>query len=162
MKPPPPRFPSYLHGLSFHLAPRTAPMSERERRVAAARAGDAQAALEAASMLFAGEEGPVDVPLATELLRDAAERGSVEALLMLGGMLWGIDGHEREGVRWLQEAAARGAAEAVYVLGMACARGRGLPRDVVLARQFLEHAERSGVAEARAELERLPRLGPSV
>ncbi|WP_164001700.1 tetratricopeptide repeat protein [Pyxidicoccus caerfyrddinensis] len=152
----PPRLPSYLHGLPFHLAPRTTPLSERERRVAAARAGDAQAAMEAASMLFAGEEGPVDVPLATELLRGAAERGSVEALLMLGGMLWGLDGHEREGVRWLQEAAAHGAAEAIYVLGMACARGRGLPRDLELARRFLEHAERSGILEARDELARIP------
>ncbi|MCP3143946.1 tetratricopeptide repeat protein [Pyxidicoccus xibeiensis] len=160
MKPPPPRAPSYLQGLPFHLAPRTAAsMSERERRVAAARAGDAQAALGAASMLFAGEEGPVDVPLATQLLRDAAERGSLEALLMLGGMLWSLDGHEHEGVRWLQEAAVLGAAEAVYVLGMASARGRGLPRDVALARQFLEHAERSGIAEARDELARLPSSG---
>ncbi|MCY1015841.1 tetratricopeptide repeat protein [Pyxidicoccus sp. MSG2] len=150
------RFPAYLSGLPFHLVPRVPGADERAKRVEAARAGDAQAALEAASMLFEGRGGPVDVPLASELLSGAAERGSVEALLMLGGMLWSIDGHEREGVRWLQEAAEHGAAEALYVLGMACARGRGLPRDLELARRFLEQAASSGVVEARDELARLP------
>ncbi|MBZ4422622.1 tetratricopeptide repeat protein [Myxococcus sp. RHSTA-1-4] len=153
---PRPRLPSYLRGLPFHLVPRAPASDERARRVAAARAGDAQAALEAASMLFAGEGGPVDVPLATELLSAAAERGSVEATLMLGGMLWSLDGHEREGVKWLREAARLGAAEAVYVLGMACARGRGMPRDVTLARSLLEHAAQSGIEAARVELDRLP------
>jgi TPR repeat protein len=142
----------YLEGLPFRLLPRE---SERQRLIDKARGGDLDAALAAASMLFAGEGGPADALRACELLQDAAEKGSPEAQLMLGGILFTIPDRAAEGVLWLKQAAEAGLIEAVYLVGVACARGQGVPADREGARRLLRRAARAGVVEAALELERL-------
>jgi TPR repeat protein len=142
----------YMEGLPFYLAPRE---SERQRLINRARGGNIDAALAAASMLFAGEGGAAELPLACELLQGAAQSGSAEAQLMLGGILFTVPGREVDGLKWLHQAADAGLAEAVYLLGVAYARGQGVPSDREGARRLLRRAARAGIPEASLELERI-------
>jgi TPR repeat protein len=136
-------------GLPFELVPRDA---ERARMIDLAGAGDHDAAVIAASMLFAGEGGPVDVALALALVRNAADAGDPDAMLMLGGMLWITPGDERDGFGWLRRAAATGHIAASYYVGLAYARGQGIDRDLSLARRHLSLAAAAGHADAAREL----------
>jgi TPR repeat protein len=144
----------YMEGLPFRLLPRD---GKRQRLLEKAQGGDLDAALDVSTMLLAGDGGAPEPQRACETLQPFADKGSAEAQLMLGGILFTIPGCESEGVAWLRKAAEAGLMEAVYLVGVACARGQGVPADREAARRHLRRAAQGGIAEAVLELEQLAR-----
>jgi uncharacterized protein len=123
----------------------------------ATRLGRAEAAFAAAVLLLSGDRA--DPPRGLELLRFAAARGSKEATVMLGEILWSTEGSRQEGVELLRAAAEAGEAEALYVLGLACFRGQGVEKDLAAARELQLAAAMRGLPDAQFELSLLLALG---
>lgn len=91
--------------------------------------------------------------------RTAAEQGSAKDQYMVATMYrfgrYGVEKDLAEMLRWYQAAADQGFAPAQYALGKLLVEGRLIPRDHILAFQWLSLADANGSAAAGKHLQRL-------
>ena len=108
---------------------------------------------------------PPEVIEAVEWLRNAAEKGEVQAQLWLGWMHWNGRGLRRDdsmAVEWYRKAAALGNPEAQTQLGTAYYFGRGVPEDKAKGLDLYRKAAALGSFEAQMELGHMYRFGRGV
>jgi hypothetical protein len=92
-------------------------------------------------------------PVPTEVLREAALKGAVEAKLTLAQRLLSQEPYDIPGgCQWARAAAAEGNAEAEHLLAVATAEGLGPPQNWNVALDHLVKAAELGSASSRAEL----------
>ena len=128
-----------------------APERARTLALAAAAAGDVEAATLAGYLHAAGIGGPVDMAVALAHYAPAADAGNIEAALGYATLLAG--GHvgpaDAAAARpWFEKAAAAGNITARTSLAVDLVRGLGGPADPARARDLLEAAAASGHAPA--------------
>lgn len=92
---------------------------------------------------------------AEPFIRQAAERGHVDGMSILGVMyLFGqgipADGNQAE--YWLMKAARGGSIDAQSILGIMYATGQGVKRNLPEAKKWLERASREGDKHAKEML----------
>ncbi len=121
----------------------------------AVAAGDAYAKYLLAKSLLDGEGVALDPPRALQLLEAAADKGIVDALVV-------ISDHYRVGdvipqdmalaVQWGKRAAQAGHRETQYTLGVILANGIGVPADVAMGLHWIETAASKGWPDAQCNL----------
>jgi TPR repeat protein len=92
---------------------------------------------------------------AAQAIRNAAERGSVAAQLVLGQILLDGRGTARDpeaALIWFERAAGRGDAEAWNMVGRCHEKGWGVPQDYMRAAGYFEQAIRLGHVWAKVNL----------
>ncbi|GAB5605115.1 SEL1-like repeat protein [Sideroxyarcus sp. TK5] len=148
--------------LLFSSSPNTAKDIPRAVRMmrAAAEGGHADAQANYANFLEVGELVPADPVAAREWARRSADQGNVVGLINYGDLLLrGVGGpRDQAGARLLEKASAMDSQfspHAALTLGQYYRDGQYLPRDVALARQWLEKACALGHPEAEKELQTL-------
>ena len=113
-----------------------------------------------ANFLEVGELVPADPVAAREWARRSAEQGNVMGIINYGDLLLrGVGGPRNSlGATLLEKATVMGSQyspHAAITLGQYYRDGQYLPRDVALARQWLEKARARGHPEAEKELQTL-------
>lgn len=121
----------------------------------AAANGDAIASYMLALSLLDGDGIAQDIAKGMQMLESAADKGYVDALVVLGD-------HHRVGqvvpqdfaraLPWYQRAAQQGHAESMWHLGTMLAEGHGCDPDLGLAVHWLENAAKLGWADAQCAI----------
>jgi len=86
-------------------------------------------------------------PAARQLIEQAIDMGSIEAMNTLGLIYqngWGVPSDYAQARKWLDRASAAGDPNAMSNIGFQYYRGFGVPRDYTLARQWYEKAAAAG------------------
>jgi len=152
---------AYLLGTLDRNDPQVTPLFE-----AAYRAGHVEAQAEFARQVARGVGVTEDPARGLELVRDAAERGSVRALLYLGEWhrlgLYGLTHDPVEARRLLERAVAAGSFKAKAALGQMLVSGQGGPRDTTRAAALLEVGAQRGLVVSMFQLALLLRTGNGV
>lgn len=123
-----------------------------DETLAKARDGDAIAQYEAAEAYAKGLGVGKDLKQAMDWYRQAAEQGSVEAQMALGGLLVGGKGVPRnsaEAAKWFVMAAEKGNAAAQVQVARMHLAGAGLAKDQVEAYKWARLAADKGDKTAR-------------
>lgn len=123
-----------------------------------ARAGDAQAQHDLATLYAVGEEVPQDYERAAFWFDLAADAGVTNAVYNLGVLTQrgaGVERDEDAAFRLFQRAASDGHAQAQYALGLAYAFGRGVEPDMQEAASWLQAASANGFPRGAYQLGRL-------
>ena len=99
-------------------------------------------------------DGSIETALveAAAWYRQAAERGNVDALFMLGAMYdrgEGVEQDHEEAVRWFLKAAEQGCADAQFILGMMYSTGLDIPKDLQKGVKWYTEAAQQGHADAQ-------------
>jgi TPR repeat protein len=98
-----------------------------------------------------GRGVPVDLPVALEWFRKAADQGHEKAADNLGLMLF-QQGRREESMPYIKSSADRGDPRAQYVYATALFNGDLAPRDWVRAYALMTRASQAGVAQAKSSL----------
>ena len=139
----------------------------------AAEQGDAEAQFRLGSIYYQGRGVPLDHSEALKwlrkaaeqghagalshelyqkvVLREAAERGDIEAQFRLGSIYYqgrGVSLDYSEALKWLRKAAERGHADAQFRLGIIYYQDRGVPLDYSEALKWLRKAAEQGHVDA--------------
>ncbi|WP_448216791.1 tetratricopeptide repeat protein [Endozoicomonas sp. 2B-B] len=133
-----------------------------------ASSGDEQAVLEAGSLLVAGKVRPENPSQTLSLLEPLANRGNVQAELLLGKAyregLGGVAKDPKKGFQLIERAAGRQgkSAEAQYELGKSYYKGAGTDRNLIAAYMWtalsLEDSEGDFLTAARKQKQELSEL----
>lgn len=114
-------------------------------------AGDADAQFNLGQAYKLGRGVPVDLPMAEEWYRKAAEQGHRQAADNYGLALFQNNKRDRA-VTWLEKSAARGEPRAQYVLGTMYFNADVVARDWVRAYALMTRASGAGLAQATETL----------
>lgn len=122
----------------------------------AADAGIAEAQHDLGAMYSKGDGVPQDWGLAAKYLSAAAGQGKVESMFHVGELLYNSNPPQVEkAVYWLSKAADAGDLASCSYLGGMYLDGLGVPRDVNLAAQLIQHAANGGLPRAQYLLGRM-------
>ena len=122
----------------------------------AAIAGDADAQFNLGQAYKLGRGVPVDLALAEEWYRKAAQQGHPQAADNYGLALFQNNKRD-QAVSWLEKSAARGEPRAQFVLGTMYFNGDSVARDWVRAYALTTRASSSGLSQASATLAQMDR-----
>jgi tetratricopeptide (TPR) repeat protein len=114
-----------------------------------ARAGDLASQLALAKACF--DARPPRTEEGQQWFLKAAQQGNDQAQFNYGRILLALQGKAagREGVQWLTRSANQGFADAQYLLGKVLYEGKLVPRDTVVAGQWVLLAAQAGNKDAR-------------
>lgn len=118
---------------------------------AAAVKGDADAQFNLAQAYKLGRGVDVDLSMAENLYRRAAEQGHVQAEDNYGILLF-TNGKQKTAMPWLEKSAARGEPRAQYIVGTAAFNGDFITRDPVRGYALMKRANDAGLEQASASL----------
>jgi TPR repeat protein len=88
---------------------------------------------------------------------ECAKRGNPASMINLAefyDMGWGVPADAVQSTEWLRRAAEKDYSAAQYEYGLALLRGHGAPRDIPLARAWLEKAAAQGDRDAQSLLDK--------
>ncbi|SOB87200.1 hypothetical protein SAMN06297144_2324 [Sphingomonas guangdongensis] len=119
-------------------------------------AGDADAQFNLGQAYKLGRGVPVDLPMAEEWYRKAAEQGHRQAADNYGLALFQNNKRDRA-VTWLEKSAGRGEPRAQYVLGTMYFNADVVARDWVRAYALMTRASGAGLSQATATLAQMDR-----
>ena len=131
---------------------------------AAADGGDAAAAVRMGQMCADGLEVEQNYLQSAMWFRKAAEQGSAEGKYQLGRLYEegavtengiGVGQDWKKAAGWYKSAAEQGYADAEWKIGLCLRDGKGVEKDVIWAKLWLEKAALQGHEEAQAALEKL-------
>jgi hypothetical protein len=126
----------------------------------AAKLGDVHAMVDLGVGLAEGD--PVDFESAIKWFLKAADKGSTDAMLNLGGLYYlgnGVPEDLGRALYWYNQAAQGGNAAAMYNLGNMYANGHGVPKDTLKAMDFYAKSAARGNALAKTRLASLRNAG---
>lgn len=121
----------------------------------AAAEGDLESLTQEGLMLSNGDGCEKDLAKATDCLREAAERGHVAAIMLMGECYLegkNVPRDEKRATALFLEAAEKGNPIAMNKLGDAYHKGRGVKRDFVEAARWFSEAARNGILESYGNL----------
>nr|WP_231848655.1 SPOR domain-containing protein [Sphingobium sp. SYK-6] len=121
--------------------------------------GNADAQFNLGQAYKLGRGVPVDLPVALEWYRKAAERGHQKAADNYGLLLF-QQGRREDAIAYIKASAERGEPRAQYVYGTALFNGDLAPRDWVKAYALMTSAARAGIGQATASLAEMDRYIP--
>jgi TPR repeat protein len=127
----------------------------KERLLARAKAGDADAQLHTGNLFFKGAEVAQDYAEAAKWYRLAALQGRAQAQFNLAMMYdtgSGVGKNQAEAVRWYRAAAEQGLAIAQLNLGVAYAEGQGVGQNQAEAVKWFRVAANQGEPQAQFNL----------
>ncbi|MFA7386150.1 MAG: tetratricopeptide repeat protein [Thiohalobacteraceae bacterium] len=134
-------------------------MDENERRfektAAQARSGDTDAQYNLGNMYLTATGTTIDLKLAEQWLKRAANAGQVKAQFKLGHLYYvglGDDSDADAAFEWFSKAAESNYPSALYYLGEAYATGAGVVKDYQTSRSWYERARDAGFGPARQAL----------
>ena len=119
-------------------------------------AGDADAQFNLGQAYTLGRGVPVDLALAEEWYRKAAQQGHAQAGDNYGLALFQNNKRD-QAVSWLEKSATRGEPRAQFVLGTMYFNGDSVSRDWVRAYALMTRASSSGLSQASATLAQMDR-----
>jgi len=119
-------------------------------------AGDADAQFNLGQAYKLGRGVPVDIALAEEWYRKAAQQGHAQAGDNYGLALFQNNKRD-QAVSWLEKSATRGEPRAQFVLGTMYFNGDSVSRDWVRAYALMTRASSSGLSQASATLAQMDR-----
>lgn len=122
-------------------------------------AGDPEAQVDLGQAYQIGRGVPIDLKLAEDWFRRAAQSGSAEGRDNYGLILF-RNGKRAEGLPLIEDAAGRGNPRAQYVLGTALYNGDMIARDAPRAYAMMLRASASGIPAAAVSLAELDRFVP--
>lgn len=125
-----------------------------------ANTGDADAQFNMGQAYKLGRGVPMDLPIAMEWFRKAADKGHLRAEDNYGLLLFQQNRRE-EALPYLRRSAERGEARAQYILGTAMFNGELVKKDWVEAYALMTRAAASGLAPATASLAQMNNYVPA-
>lgn len=103
-----------------------------------------------------GRGVPMDLNIASDWFRKAAEKGHLQAADNYGLILF-QNGQRQEALPWLESSAARGESRAQYIMGTAYFNGDLVTKDWVRAYALMTRASSSGLPQASKNLAAMDR-----
>jgi uncharacterized protein len=122
-------------------------------------AGDDDAQFNMGQAYKLGRGVPVDLKIAEDWYRKAAEQGHLQASDNYGLVLF-TNGDRQKAMPYLKTSAERGEPRAQYIYGTALFNGEFVAKDLVLAYAMMTRASSSGLAPASASLAQMDRFIP--
>jgi cell division septation protein DedD len=122
-------------------------------------AGDPDAQLHLGEAYQLGQGVPVDLKLAEDWFRRAADAGSAEGKDSYGLILF-QNGKRAEGLPYIEDAAGRGNPRAQYILGTALYNGDMIAKDSPRAYAMMTRAAAAGIPAARNSLVEMDKYIP--
>ncbi|MES2694373.1 MAG: tetratricopeptide repeat protein [Verrucomicrobiota bacterium] len=121
--------------------------------------GDPEATFRQAGMMFQGTDVPKDVPGAIALMKEAADAGFPPAQFEMGRIILGgnapFPATPAAGAELIRKAAEANFPQAVALMGELFERGMGVPKNDARALDYYERAQKLGVQQAGAAIQRL-------
>ena len=130
-----------------------------------AKAGNAEAQVQLATLLIDGSAGFRDRKEAALWLQRAADQGHPDAPYTIGVLFYeGVDGKSdvARAAQWFERAATRGHPQAAYNLAVLLDEGKGITRDRARALTLYRQAADGGVLEAEHTLGSMLAFGRNV
>jgi cell division septation protein DedD len=118
--------------------------------------GDVDAQFNMGQAYKFGRGVPMDLNIASDWFRKAAEKGHLQAADNYGLILF-QNGQRKEALPWLESSAARGEARAQYIMGTAYFNGDLVAKDWVRAYALMTRASSSGLPQASKNLAAMDR-----
>lgn len=123
---------------------------------APALAGDPDAQFNMGQAYKFGRGVPMDLNIAADWFRKAAEKGHLQAADNYGLILF-QNGQRKEALPWLESSAARGEPRAQYIMGTAFFNGELVEKDWIRAYALMTRASSSGLPQASQNLAAMDR-----
>ncbi len=118
--------------------------------------GDADAQFNMGQAHKFGRGVPMDLNIAADWFRQAAEKGHLQAADNYGLILF-QNGQRKDALPWLESSAARGEPRAQYIMGTAYFNGELVSKDWVRAYALMTRASSSGLPQASQNLAAMDR-----
>lgn len=118
--------------------------------------GDVDAQFNMGQAYKFGRGVPMDLNIASDWFRKAAEKGHLQAADNYGLILF-QNGQRKEALPWLESSAARGESRAQYIMGTAYFNGDLVEKDWVRAYALMTRASSSGLPQASKNLAAMDR-----
>lgn len=118
--------------------------------------GDVDAQFNMGQAYKFGRGVPMDLNIASDWFRKAAEKGHLQAADNYGLILF-QNGQRQEALPWLESSAARGESRAQYIMGTAYFNGDLVAKDWIRAYALMTRASSSGLPQASKNLAAMDR-----